>query len=615
MIKKIFIFIFFNLTFIYGSTWTQTTDSDFSTGEMTNIEVSGKGSDANLQLKTTSSSQFGCSLRVEGNSNFSLTSNLYKYSIRFTAQNTQTVSKIHLCLYRAGTSPTYRIGIQGNDINNNPDGSWLGSGNAYVDYAHSGVNEWKLLTLGASASLIKGNIYHIVIQYQSGTINGSNYMGVYGTYPQMILRSFDDSGDNYLTQLQSLDGTTWTDRNAQPMYILEGESSNEGSVYYTYNSGLSIYANRNFGEKIIITGQPKVVRRVSFRVRANGVSPPPNDHLYAVLYNVTDSIKVETVKLVDKNDITTAFEWYSADFSMPITLEVGKTYRLYLESPNSTSLKYYIPYRVEGYPQTGGYAIAENLTFDGINSVYTENTGSGWIENVNRYDILFRLFSATYETSGTFISSILDAGSSAFFNQISWLPVSQPVNTSIGIQLASSNNESGPWNFYGPDGTSNTYYTNASGETINSQHTGKRYLRYKVFLNSTDSAITPVLNSVSISYIARQMPGTELQTIVFPNPFSPYKNNMSINYILTKDSNVTIKIYTLLGDLVRTLNYNAGSEGGKGDSNGYNNKVEWDGKNGDSMIVGNGVYIMQIVAEPIDGSGKTTETKKIMVIK
>jgi len=31
-------------------------------------------------------------------------------------------------------------------------------------------------------------------------------------------------------------------------------------------------------------------------------------------------------------------------------------------------------------------------------------------------------------------------------------------------------------------GHSGSYYTNASGETISSQHSGKRYLKYKAFL-------------------------------------------------------------------------------------------------------------------------------------
>lgn len=616
MFKKILILLFFPSVILFASTWTQTTDSDFATGEFTNAETSGSGSNSNLKLKTATSSNFGCSLRVEGNSNFSLNVSTYKYSIRFTAKYSQTISNIHLCVYKgaAGANPpAYDIGICDNS-SGDPSATYRESGNAKgtLDLAAGDAYGWKSIALGATTDLVAGTIYHIVVT-PVGAPSGNDYIGIYGIIPPMGISSFDETEDNNLAQLQSINsGTTWTDRTAQPMFIVQGANS-EGCTYYTLNNGQQIYANRYFGEKITVTGSSKIVKGVSFRVRANSVAPPPNDHLYVTLQNVTDGVDVETIKLVDKNDITSTFEWYWADFSAPVTLAIGKVYRVYLKSPNSINTRYYLPYRVEGYNPT--YAAADNLTYDGTNSLYTENTGAGWVENVNRYDMLFRFSSATYEASGTFISQVFDASSSAFFDKISWLPLTQPSNTSLSIQLASSNSESGPFSFYGPDGTANSYYTNASGETVNSQHTGKRYLKYKVFMSSSNSGTTSYLSSISVTYTARQMPGTSLQTVAYPNPFSPSKGSISVNYILTTNSEVTIKVYTVLGDLVRTFNYSAGSEGGKGDSSGYNNKIEWDGKNGDGMTVGNGVYIMQITADASNGSGKSTEIKKIMVVK
>jgi flagellar hook assembly protein FlgD len=90
---------------------------------------------------------------------------------------------------------------------------------------------------------------------------------------------------------------------------------------------------------------------------------------------------------------------------------------------------------------------------------------------------------------------------------------------------------------------------------------------------------------------------------------------LSINYLLEKDSTVSINIYTLLGDLVKKMSYASGTEGGRGASGGYNNKISWDGRNDDGMTVGNGVYILRIRAEPSDGSEALSETKKVMVVK
>src|SRR5690348_1508558 len=53
---------------------------------------------------------------------------------------------------RTGTSPTYRISLQGLDGSGNNDGTIKSSGNAFVDYAPVVGNDGKIvwLTLGAS---------------------------------------------------------------------------------------------------------------------------------------------------------------------------------------------------------------------------------------------------------------------------------------------------------------------------------------------------------------------------------------------------------------------------------------------------------------------------------
>ena len=101
----------------------------------------------------------------------------------------------------------------------------------------------------------------------------------------------------------------------------------------------------------------------------------------------------------------------------------------------------------------------------------------------------------------------------------------------------------------------------------------------------------------------------------FPNPFEAGKEVTSIAYILTKEAKVTIRIYNLVGDLVREMEFAPGVEGGIGDDAGYNNQVEWDGRNGDGMLVANGAYICQIIAEATDGSEPYKKLRKIGVFK
>jgi prepilin-type N-terminal cleavage/methylation domain-containing protein len=106
-----------------------------------------------------------------------------------------------------------------------------------------------------------------------------------------------------------------------------------------------------------------------------------------------------------------------------------------------------------------------------------------------------------YENNGQLESSTFDTGSSQVsYNWIAWSG-SQPNDTTIRFQIATSNNANGPWNFVGPSGNSSDYYTAAAKEFINhSHHLDQRYLRYKLFLSSADELQIPILEEVKISY-------------------------------------------------------------------------------------------------------------------
>ena len=83
-----------------------------------------------------------------------------KLAIRFTAQQTKTVNKIHLDLGLVGTSPTFRIGLQ-SDNAGDPSGTWLTGGTAYLDTTiTNGENEIDIV----NAALTADTVYHIVIE-------------------------------------------------------------------------------------------------------------------------------------------------------------------------------------------------------------------------------------------------------------------------------------------------------------------------------------------------------------------------------------------------------------------------------------------------------------------
>ena len=102
-----------------------------------------------------------------------------------------------------------------------------------------------------------------------------------------------------------------------------------------------------------------------------------------------------------------------------------------------------------------------------------------------------------YCPSGTLESSSHDCGHPADFGTISWDNQS-PGSTELKFQIATNNNNS-TWNFVGPDGSSATYYE-TSGANVWSGHDGKRYIKYKAYLGTTNSSQTPALKEVRITY-------------------------------------------------------------------------------------------------------------------
>jgi hypothetical protein len=106
-----------------------------------------------------------------------------------------------------------------------------------------------------------------------------------------------------------------------------------------------------------------------------------------------------------------------------------------------------------------------------------------------------------YAASGELESSTFDTGFTEItYNWVAWSG-SEPANTDIRFQFATNNNQNGPWNYLGPDGTSNTYYSNGAKEFIDySSHLDQRYFRYKLFLTSQADLQVPILEEITISY-------------------------------------------------------------------------------------------------------------------
>lgn len=114
-----------------------------------------------------------------------------------------------------------------------------------------------------------------------------------------------------------------------------------------------------------------------------------------------------------------------------------------------------------------------------------------------------------YSSSGFLISSFFDTKTDSDFSTIMWQPKTQDLKCGqdcLKFQVA-TNNDKTTWNFLGPDGTSNSFYTK-SDSSINEIHKDNQYLRYKAFLSTQDLFTSPVLSEIAITYSSKcSMPG------------------------------------------------------------------------------------------------------------
>jgi VWFA-related protein len=118
-----------------------------------------------------------------------------------------------------------------------------------------------------------------------------------------------------------------------------------------------------------------------------------------------------------------------------------------------------------------------------------------------------------------------------------------------------------------------------------------------VTLSVSSDSTTPDFDTLPPTYIFIPTPpptpptGGKLSNknvYAYPNPFNPEMGYVNIRYSLSKDANVTIKIYDISGELVTTLIEEQPKE------KGIEYSEPWDGRNDRGDIVANGVYFYLI---------------------
>lgn len=239
-----------------------------------------------------------------------------------------------------------------------------------------------------------------------------------------------------------------------------------------------------------------------------------------------DVLKFTTTTTSGTSGITTlALEWDTYTFSytgardlagtvpyQPVTIAPSSTqpFSFILAPATPRSLLVTLLDRATGAPLTGEVTLTGPASVAGRTSVaaYSDTSWSSTTvsqEVVLGSDLTRAPAGGPYATStdGWVESGTIDLGGTPSGPlSLSW-DATTPSGTSVRFQVAGSDTGNG-WTYLGPDGTSATFFTNPSD--LPNELTNKRFVRYKVWLTTTDANTTPTLSAVTILFTGPCVP-------------------------------------------------------------------------------------------------------------
>ena len=142
----------------------------------------------------------------------------------------------------------------------------------------------------------------------------------------------------------------------------------------------------------------------------------------------------------------------------------------------------------------------------------------------------------------------------------------------INYNFVSSSNAGATWSSWLP-------LSDANLQNVVCQGNGKDLIKVQVILYSLKHNATPQVNWINLQYVSGDISSLN-NVVIAPNPFKPGSQNSSITfYNLTSDA--VIKVYSITGRLINTLNANV-------------NKCVWDTRDSHGKLLPVGMYTCYI---------------------
>ena len=408
------------------------------------------------------------------------------------------------------TNTTLTVDVRGGNTAS-PDGSW---------------SSWQTnISNGGSISALNGYQY---VQYRANlattdTSTSSQLSDV--TFNYYSYQSVDPYWSNVTALLHmdgSNNGTTFTDETGKT-WTAGGDAKTSTSQIKYGTASLATTGSAGAGRVVstsngLSLGSGDFTVEFFYRANATGASQPSpltfaedlsaynnaNNWVFIGNYQNNVSVWIANSKL-----LTSAVDIYDLNWHHLVFERISGTGYLYIDGTlqQSTGIG-------TNFSNTSGMWIANQNDF-------TDRSSNGNIDEfrvtrgVGRYSSNFTPPTASFSAgTSTLISSAYNSNSSGnVMGHISWTATT-PTGTAIKFQVRSAPDSAGSpgtWSgWMGPDGTSATYFTDSSGgETMPSalrDGSNDQWFQYKVFLETTDTSVTPTLSDVSLTYVVNAPP-------------------------------------------------------------------------------------------------------------
>lgn len=256
----------------------------------------------------------------------------------FSAIDSVAITKLGVRLAAiSGTTPTYKISLQGVDGSGNPDGTIKGGGSpASKTFNPSSLgwaaSSWHWITLDNSYTPSRGEVLAFVIAYDSGTIDVSNF----ATFTNTIGSGLVFNGFHYA--IQNVSGSR-TRQNGCPVYGYASASRAYGRPIlaintHTFNSGsatdeyaLAFQLPTGWGSTLQVAG-------ARFEAALSAASS-----VIVQSYNGTSVL--DTITRDSDLARNTGIALHEFWFTSLATLNFGSTYRVGFQPQTATNMSVY----------------------------------------------------------------------------------------------------------------------------------------------------------------------------------------------------------------------------------------------------------------------------------